>query len=231
MRLNRSVGPAFAATHLLRSEVHIDEVLTKLFGWLDKFAEEQKPTDLDKYLAYAAYDILGEVVFSKCFGFIDQGKDVGGTLAAAKGVQAVASSLGYIRWLFFLLVNPVTTWLGVLPLGFIYNASKDAVDQRRNNPDSRFDGLASWLKTSQENPERLSLREVYATSTIAVQAGAETVSCESHPMFVLTYIQQRKSDLARSLHRSVEDTDLPRRCDAEFLVPRHSPSPDVATDT
>lgn len=179
MRLKRSVGPAFAMNHLLKSEAHIDEVLSKLFGWMDKFAEEQTPTDIDKYLAYAAYDVLGEVFFSKPFGFVDQGKDLGGTLAAAKGSQAIASSLGYFQWLFFLLANPLTTWLEILPFGFIYNASKSAVDKRRRSPDSRLDGLALWLKTNREHPERLSLREVYATSNVAVQAGAETVSCES----------------------------------------------------
>lgn len=180
MRLKRVLGPAYAASHLLKSETHIDDVLSKLFGWMDKFAAEHKPMDLDHYLGYAAYDVVGEVFFSKPFGFMDQGKDVGGTLAAAKGVQAIGAVLGFFRWLYLVLANPFTTWLGILPLGYIYNASKKAVQSRQANPDARFDSLALWLKTSQESPDRLSLHEVYSASTLVVQAGAETVSCESY---------------------------------------------------
>lgn len=178
MRLSRSVGPAYSANYLLKSEDHIDEVVVKLLRWMDGYAADHKPMDLDHYLAYTAFDTVGELFFSRSFGFIDQGRDIGGSLAAAKSVQAMGTMLGYFHWLFYLLVNPFTTWLGCLPLGYMYNTTMQAVKERQKNPDARFDGLALWMKTHQDTPERLSLREMYATSTAVVQAGAETVSSE-----------------------------------------------------
>lgn len=177
-RLSRTVGPAFAANTLLKSEDHMDAVISKLLGWMDQFSADQKPMDLDLFFSYASFDMVGELFFSRRFGFLDQGKDIDGSLAAAKGVVWVGTVLGYFHWLYFLIVNPFTTWLGVLPTGYIYNASAQAVDERLKNPDARFDGLALWLKTHQESPDKLSLREIYATSTLVVQAGAETVSCK-----------------------------------------------------
>lgn len=156
----------------------MDANVLKLLGWMDQFAAQHKPMDLDLYLAYTAFDVVGELFFSKPFGFIDQGRDIAGSLAAAKGLQATGTMLGYFRWLFYLIANPVTTWLGVLPFGYIYNTSMQAVNERLENPDARFDGLSLWLKSHHESPERLSLREIYATSSTVVQAGAETVSCE-----------------------------------------------------
>lgn len=178
MRLSRSTGPAFAASHLLKSENHMDEVMVKLFGWMDKFATDHKPMNLDEYLAYTASDVIGELFFSKSFGFIEQGRDIGGALASAKGVQAMGTMLGYFHYLFYLLVNPFTTWLGLLPLGYVYKTSLETVKERQKNPDARFDGLALWMKTYQNTPERLSLREIYATTTTVVQAGGRATSCK-----------------------------------------------------
>lgn len=178
MRLSRSLGPAYSATSILKSEANIDDVLGKFFSCVDRFAATNKPMDLDHYLAYAAYDILGEVLFSKSFGFLDQGKDIGGTLAAAKGVQALGATLGHFPTLVKILVNPFTTWLGLLPMGYIYHVTKELVEERERNHDARYDGLAQWLKISRENPERLSSREVLSSSALAIQGGSETVSCE-----------------------------------------------------
>lgn len=227
MRLSRILGPAYSASHLLRSEAHIDEVLCKLFGWMDKFAAERKPMDLSHFLGYAAYDVVGEVFFSQSFGFVDQGRDVGGTLAAAKGVQAMGAILGYFHWLYLVLANPVMTWLGVLPVGFVYNAAQKAVRSRRANPDARFDGLALWLKASQDNAERLSLHEVCSASTIVVQAGAETVSCEPYlfaSMFGSLLVSGSDGAGRREAHTDI----LPRRT-AELFIPHYAPSGDVAT--
>lgn len=178
MRLSRSTGPAYLASRLLKSENHMDDVILKLFRWMDKFATDRGPMHLDHYLAYAAFDVVGELFFSRSFGFIEQGRDIGGALASAKGVQAMGAMLGYFQYFFYFLVNPLTTWLGLLPLGFIYNTTLEAVKERETNPDARFDGLALWMKTHRDAPDRLSLREIYATSTTVVQAGAETVSCK-----------------------------------------------------
>lgn len=38
--------------------------------WMDAFARDGTPMELDKYLTYTALDIVGEVVFSKPFGFV-----------------------------------------------------------------------------------------------------------------------------------------------------------------
>lgn len=217
MRLSKAIGPAYAANHLLKSEGHMDAVMSKLFGWMDQFATDWKPMDLDHYLAYTAFDIVGELFFSQPFGFIDQGKDIKGSLAAAKGVQALGTMVGYFEWLFYLVANPFMTWLGILPLGYIYNISKDAVNQRQTNPEARHDGLALWLKTHQENPERLSLREIYASSLTVVQAGAETVSGELSchcPVHVK--------------HLAVDYANSQPSCNPEFPLLHHPPSPHVA---
>jgi hypothetical protein len=43
--------------------------------------------DITNWLAYFAWDFLGEMTFSKRFGFMEEEKDWGGMIRNAKGVQ------------------------------------------------------------------------------------------------------------------------------------------------
>lgn len=61
----------FLQHNVLQSEKYMDDCMEKFFDWMDKYAESGKPMDLDKYMTFVAFDITGEVVFSKPFGFLD----------------------------------------------------------------------------------------------------------------------------------------------------------------
>lgn len=54
--------------NVIRSEPALDKDIAQLLGWMNKYADEKKPMDLDKFFTYVAFDITGEVVFSKPFG-------------------------------------------------------------------------------------------------------------------------------------------------------------------
>lgn len=54
--------------NVLKSEPAMDVNMRKLFGWMDKYAAEQKSMPLDEFFTYVAFDITGEVIFSKPFG-------------------------------------------------------------------------------------------------------------------------------------------------------------------
>ncbi|KAK8053796.1 cytochrome P450 [Apiospora saccharicola] len=64
-----------------RSRPAMDASMRKLFGWMNKFASEQRPMNLDEFFTFVAFDITGEAVFSKPFGFLDKGEDVNHSIA------------------------------------------------------------------------------------------------------------------------------------------------------
>ncbi|KAK7991890.1 cytochrome p450 [Apiospora saccharicola] len=72
-----------------RSRPAMDASMRKLFGWMNKFASEQRPMNLDEFFTFVAFDITGEAVFSKPFGFLDKGEDVNHSIAM--NLAAVAS--------------------------------------------------------------------------------------------------------------------------------------------
>lgn len=85
---------------------------------------------------------------------------------------------GYFRWLHIvLLANPVVTWLGLLPMGHLFNTAQSAIKARENNHDAHYDALAHWYKQHREHPNDFSIREIHTQALAAVGAGSDTVAC------------------------------------------------------
>lgn len=132
--------------------------------------------ELDHYVTYTTYDLIGELTFSRPFGFIEAGRDIGASLAQIRGVQAIVSTVGWFEWIHSLLTNPLVTWLGVLPLGIIFAHCMSAITERERNSDARFDMVGQWLDTIHRHPDRTTRRDLEAQVMLNVGAGAETVS-------------------------------------------------------
>lgn len=173
---SKNFAQGYTMTNLLKSEVHIDDTVALLLDWMDRHASERQAMDIGKFFSFTASDIVGEVIFSKSFGFIAKGQDIGNAIAVTRPANAFANVMGFSSIIRFLLANPIVTWLGVLPLGHVFHTAMDAVAERQKNPDARFDIGAHWLRMHEKYPERLSLRDILAQVTISVGAGSDTIS-------------------------------------------------------
>ena len=61
-----------------------------------RFARSMEVFDLGEWLQFFAFDVMGTMTFSKRYGFLDQGKDVGGMLGTIfKFMQNVAAVNGF----------------------------------------------------------------------------------------------------------------------------------------
>lgn len=135
------------------------------------------------------------MIFSKPFGFLEKGYDIEDALQHGLDFAAYVAILPYFPWLMKLLVSPLISSLKLMPYNFIVDKSVQALDERRGNPDARYDYVAHWLKAHQKYPEKLTAKHVQAAVTsniryevirslrskkhanIGKSAGADTVSC------------------------------------------------------
>ena len=64
--------------------VELDSVAQKpidrLLQRIEEYAESGNPMNFSEWMQWTAFDVIGEVSFSKQFGFLDEGKDIDGTL-------------------------------------------------------------------------------------------------------------------------------------------------------
>lgn len=179
LRLNTHFRQGYEAKHVIRSEPYMDEVLVKLFSWLEKSAEEKTPLKLGDFFSYAAYDITGEVTFSKSFGFTEKGQDIGGAIAVNEAMELFFVMFGYIRYVSYVFCNPLTTWLEILPLGYMGQMAKSALAERKKNPDARFDMAAHWFRALERHgPSKIWNDDMVVAAAISnLGAGSDTVSC------------------------------------------------------
>ncbi|KAB5580586.1 cytochrome P450 [Coniochaeta sp. 2T2.1] len=174
---SKNLSPAYSLSNVIQSEHAVTRTIEMLLDWMDRYAEDQKPMDLDKFFTFTAFDVVGEVIFSKQFGFLKQGADIGNAISNSLALNAYAAIGGFLQPLNLLVANPFVTWLQIMPMGHLFNTTQKAIDERLQNQDARFDILAHWFKTLAQHPERMQLRDIYAQATTTVGAGADTVSC------------------------------------------------------
>ncbi|KAK8875135.1 hypothetical protein PGQ11_005649 [Apiospora arundinis] len=210
MELTKRIAPGYTMSNLLQSEQAIDSNLALLLDWLDRFAESGDTVLLGDYLRYTTNDIVGDVLFSRPFGFLKKGADIGGTLANAEVQIAYVSVMGFFRWAHVLLLaNPVMTWLNIVPWGHILNTAKKALEDRQKNPDGRYDVSAHWFRTLAESEKNNSNKtpspggrpmqrhEIDSAAFNAISAATDTVAATIQAF--MFYLMRHPEFRARAL--------------------------------
>ncbi|KAK4442996.1 Pisatin demethylase [Podospora aff. communis PSN243] len=173
---SRHLLQGYSTTSLLRQEDRMDAIFSQLLDWLDKFSSTNDAMDLDRFFTFAAADLNGQVLFSKPFGFLAEGKDIDDTLARSHSIAGIGTVAGYFPWLNKLVANPFVTWLGVLPFKLIFDTGMKAISERQGQPDKakNKDILGQWLQAHEDG--KLTLRNVQAQTTLGVSAGTDAMS-------------------------------------------------------
>ncbi|KAE8363569.1 cytochrome P450 [Aspergillus caelatus] len=186
----RIVSHVYTMTSILQSEKYIEKCIDV---WLDKLAEMadcKKSFDLWIWTRMYAYDVIGELYFSKMFGFLQAGDDHLGYINATEDlvpVQFLAANMPtYVRGLFMLtgiLIPKVRRALGAL--GNLTEATNAMLADRlatlqsdSQSKPQRHDILGKLLEISQQRGKELDfvLDDIKMESFGAFFAGSETTA-------------------------------------------------------
>lgn len=202
--------------NVLRYEPRVTRTIERLLDWMESFSQSQTAMDLTDFFAYTTFDVIGEVVFAKPFGFLEKGTDIGNSIANSEMLSFFAAFASfYPRLRNALISNPVMTWLGILPMGHVFNTTMAAVKERENSDcDSEFVIVDYWLRTLREQPDRLQPRNVYAQATNNVGAGADTVNSALQSFF---YHLLRNPETLRKAKLEVDDAVKNGRCTSKVV--------------
>lgn len=91
MKLKRGANKAFSMDVVVGLEQYADKCIGRLIERLRQVTEGgKKPINPVEWMQYFAFDVLGEINFSKDLGFMEQGIDVDNIIGAIGGI------LGYV---------------------------------------------------------------------------------------------------------------------------------------
>ncbi|KAL4875796.1 cytochrome P450 [Aspergillus karnatakaensis] len=181
---NRNVASGYALSHIIKSESYVDDILRRLEEQLDELGKSGSPVEFDRWFNYFAFDTLGEVTFSKTFGFVDTGTDIRSAIANTRALALYIAVMGHYVWLHNLtLGNPLLSHIGIQPSSHVFDTCLEAIDARKQNPESRNDMMARWLNQRAKFPDKMAENEIFAAAVANIGAGADTVSATSQGLF------------------------------------------------
>ncbi|CAF3598247.1 hypothetical protein HG531_012106 [Fusarium graminearum] len=103
--------------------------------------------------------------------------NIGGAIRNSLALNAYVAVAGYFRWINVLLVaNPLVTWMGIMPMGHLFNTTAAVLANREKNHDVRYDAVSYWFNQHSQHPDKLTIREINTQALAAVGAGSDTVA-------------------------------------------------------
>lgn len=192
----KNVAAGYALSNIIKSEPHIDSAIELLERRWDELSEAGKPVELDRWFNYLAFDVIGEVTFSRAFGFLESASDIGGSIANSRVLTLYVTIAGFFLTLHDMtLGNPWMGKLGLTPSQHIFDTVSRAVDERKINTNARTDIMEQWMRTQAAHPHRFGETEIQAVVSATVGAGADTVSATLQAFWY--YLLRSPDDLAR----------------------------------
>lgn len=184
VRKEKNVAAGYSLSNIIKSEPYVDATIELLVKNLDGLARAGEKVNLDRWFTYCAFDIIGEVAFSRSFGFLREARDVRGAIANSRNLFLYISLIGHAYWLHRLLMaNPILGWLNLQPTSHIFDTCLAAVDSRKKNDEVRRDMMERWLEVRRTYPDRMEDKEVLAAAMVTIGAGSESISTTLQAFF------------------------------------------------
>ncbi|WAO96068.1 Hypothetical protein NCS54_01372900 [Fusarium falciforme] len=208
-RLRRSVSNAYAMSTLVAFEPFVDSTSTEFLKQLKlRFADrpgDEGICDFGAWLQYYAFDVIGELTFSKRLGFVETGRDVDSIIRDLEGFLNYVSWIGQIPFLDRLFIkNPIKIWMaknGLLnssaPVAEF--AKKHVVERQReeesgNSKAPRRDFSNRFKEARAKDPEFITEQLVLALTVANMFAGSDTTGITMRAVFYYLLRDPSKMD-------------------------------------
>lgn len=168
---------SYTLSYLIQSEGRVDKCIQELQQQLMRLSKAGNAIHFDYWLNYVAFDIIGELTFSKNFGFVREGADIDNSIGSMRFLMIYQAIMGYMYWLHpFILHSPLAGCFGLKPHAHIFHTVSAAVQERKDNKTSNVDMVSQWVANHKKWPTRMEEREILAVSGMTTIAGSETMT-------------------------------------------------------
>lgn len=152
----------------------VDDTIDLFISKMNKFANDPNtPVDLGNYLHYFAFDVLGEVAFSKKFGFLEAGFDLEGAIQWIDNQQWYDGIVGQVPGMDFVFRrNPIWQYIPALASknSLITRMALSEMDRRKPFKDTagkeseRADLLSQLIRGHLQTPDKFGEGDVFAVA-------------------------------------------------------------------
>lgn len=174
---------------LVTYEAYVDECADLFALRLSELAAAGLPADLGYWFQCYAFDVIGLITYSKRFGFLDNGSDVGSIIRTIDDEMVYFVVTGVYSFLHRLLFPLRNWWAGNKGTGrtYLMNFTKERVGEHQSRPKTvstedaeaarlPMDFLSKFFGKHAADPERFTMFHVLAGCASNVVAGSDTTA-------------------------------------------------------
>lgn len=187
----RRIQNLYSLSSLMSYEAPVNDCNALFCQKLHRFAATGEAINLTHWLQCYAFDAVGCITFSKRFGFLDAGEDIGGMIKANSQLLLYSTTVGLYpslhRYLYPILERIPGT--GASGLGRITNAVYDMISLRRRsrdggekgksnvaNPTDPRDFLDRIMDTQDADPSKVTNSHIFMLGWGNISAGSDTTA-------------------------------------------------------
>jgi Cytochrome P450 len=176
--VQRKIARGYAASSLIKMEDRFDRAVLLFMDGVGKDAAKDPDgaVALDEWFTFYSFDIVGLVTFSREFGFLTTGSDVGDCIATSNALTIYLAVMAYFPdlhdWLTAVL-SPILLRLGLQPMKHVLETTEQALHSREVDDAAGNDMVSHWKHQKEDDP--LSARDLFSTANANVAAGGDTV--------------------------------------------------------
>ncbi|KAJ5749213.1 Cytochrome P450 [Penicillium nucicola] len=211
--IKRPISSAYSMSTLTEFEPFVDKTISTLFKKLDGFVESGSVCDIAAWLQYYAFDVIGELTFSKPLGFLDKGGDVDGIIVALEHMLDYSGKIGQIPWLDYLFIkNPLKNLFGRGSTGAVARFARARLDERlqMRGPSSspHKDFLARFLEAKAEYPNIVNDNQVFSYTVSNMNAGSDTTAIS---LRAILYYTLKNPEVYKNLNEELTNAFTEKR--------------------
>lgn len=171
------ISRTYAMESLKDLEPYVNNAINVL---LDNMSERQgQVVDLGNWVQLFAFDVIGEITFSKRFGFMDVAGD-DGSFSQIDGALKSASWIGQVPslyWIHDALMPYIGNHLGITARhGSLRNFAMKEIAARKDRGSDHEDILTKLLRTNKAKPTEFDDNAVTSMATSNIFAGSDTTA-------------------------------------------------------
>ncbi|KAG7116684.1 Cytochrome monooxygenase like protein [Verticillium longisporum] len=219
-RLRRSVSNAYSMSTLVNFEPLVDSTSEEFLKQLkQRYTRNEKAKgelDFGQWLQFYAFDVIGELTYSKRLGFVDRGEDVDDIIHNLEGLLNYVAVVGQLPILDKLLLkNPFRMWMSKHNL-LNFNSPKEAQEELPAGKPARKDFLSRFKDARKKDPDFISEERVLALTVANMFAGSDTTAISLRAVFYLLLKHPQKME--KLLHELSTESQAGRFARPDALV-------------
>ncbi|KAH4855712.1 hypothetical protein HBH75_080600 [Parastagonospora nodorum] len=173
----RLISSIYSLEQLKKLEPGVDSAITLMIKRLGEVSKDEGAVDISKWAQMFAFDVIGEVTFSKSFGFLAAGKD-DGSFAAIDEALVSAAWIGQVSWLYWLhdrFMPIIGNWIGANNRnGSLRQFASKECEARKGRKSERKDILSSLFAVQDAKPNEFDDNSVLSMASSNIFAGSDT---------------------------------------------------------